>query len=339
MAETMARLGVQLLLVFLVGCKATAPLKVNGVSFVASHEAVSQAHIGPVLDVHASYASVMPYGFIPEPETPEIIFNTDRQMFGETKAGAKQYIDQLHANGIRVMLKPQLWVWRGVFTGNLEMKSEEDWQLLEENYSNFILAYADLAAETEVDLFCIGTELRTFVKERPEYWSELIRRIRSRFSGNLTYAANWDEYGSVPFWDDLDYIGIDAYFPLSDQRTPSVASLLEAWIPWKTEIQELASRFKIPVLFTEYGYRSVDHTARRPWEADRIPGKVNLEAQVNANRAIFETFWKEPWFAGGFVWKWFINHPVSGGSSDNRFTPQNKPAEQVLRSYYRSGKF
>ena len=48
-----------------------------------------------------------------------------------------------------------------------------------------------------------------------------------------------------------------------------------------------------------------------------------------------EVAWQEPWFAGGFLWKWFINHPVSGGPLDNRFTPQNKPAQQVIRQYYR----
>ena len=335
----MKQIGLLCLILLLIGCKSAAPIKVNGVSFVASHEAVSQAHIAPILDIHASYASVMPYGFIPEPETPEIFFNTERQMFGETKAGAKQYIELLHSNGIRVMLKPQLWIWRGLFTGNLEMQSESDWVLLEQNYADFILTYADLAAETGVDLFCVGTELKAFVKARPKFWAELIGQIRERFSGDLTYASNWDEYGDVPFWNELDFIGIDAYFPLSDQRTPSVDTLRKAWIPWKTKIQDLVTRTKRPVLFTEYGYRSVDHTARRPWEADRIPGKINLEAQANANRAILETFWNEPWFAGGFVWKWFINHPVSGGSSDNRFTPQNKPAEQVLRTYYRSSKF
>lgn len=335
----MKQIGLSCLILLLIGCKSAAPIKVNGVSFVASHEAVSQAHIAPILDIHASYASVMPYGFIPEPETPEIFFNTERQMFGETKAGAKQYIELLHSNGIRVMLKPQLWIWRGLFTGNLEMQSESDWVLLEQNYADFILTYADLAAETEVDLFCVGTELKAFVKARPKFWTELIGQIRERFSGDLTYASNWDEYGDVPFWNELDFIGVDAYFPLSDQRTPSVDTLRKAWIPWKTKIQDLVTRTKRPVLFTEYGYRSVDHTARRPWEADRIPGKINLEAQANANRAILETFWNEPWFAGGFVWKWFINHPVSGGSSDNRFTPQNKPAEQVLRTYYRSSKF
>ncbi|MFM1878549.1 MAG: hypothetical protein RLZZ241_1415 [Bacteroidota bacterium] len=325
-----------LLIVLCLGCKTALPVKVNGVSFVAAHEAVSKEHIRPLLEINASYAAVMPYGFIPEPDTAKIIFDADRQLYGETRDGALQYINLLHESGVLVMLKPQLWIWRGLFTGNLKMATEADWEALEKQYSAFILAFADVAAQTGVDLFCIGTELKSFVRARPEYWSELIDQIRLRYPGKLTYASNWDEYLEVPFWEKLDYIGIDAYFPLSEAQTPSVSALQEAWIPWKSNMQELALRIERPVLFTEYGYRSVDHTARQPWQANRISGQVNLKAQANANTAILEAFWNEPWFAGGFVWKWFINHPLSGGHQDNRFTPQNKPAQQVIRKYYGS---
>jgi len=79
----------------------------------------------------------------------------------------------------------------------------------------------------------------------------------------------------------------------------------------------------------------MDYTAKKPWLVDRSEEGVNLEAQANAKRAIFEEFWNEDWFAGGFVWKWFIHHSRAGGLSDNRFTPQNKPAQEVIRDYYR----
>jgi hypothetical protein len=324
-----------LLLLLLSSCKATSSAKINGVSFVASGEAASQAHIDPVLSIYADHAAVMPYGFIREPGSPEILFNTNRQMFGETRTGARQYIDLLHRNGIQVMLKPQLWIWRGLFTGDLVMETEADWQKLEASYTDFILTYAALAEETGAELFCIGTELEAFVKARPAYWASLIEAVRERYSGQSTYAVNWDEYSGVPFWEALDYIGIDAYFPLSEERDPTVAALREGWAPWKEAIHEMSSLKNRPVLFTEYGYRSMDYTAKKPWLVDRNQERVNLEAQSNAKRALFEEFWPEPWFAGGFLWKWFINHPLSGGPLDNRFTPQNKPAQKVVREYYR----
>lgn len=329
----MRRLGI-LLLLLLAGCAAQRAPKINGVSFVGSREAASQAHVDALLEVYADHAAVMPFGFIREIGSAEIIYDTDRQWFGETRQGAKQYIETLQGNGISVMLKPQLWIWRGLFTGEMEMDSEAGWQALEDSYRAFILNYADLAEETGVALFCVGTELEEFVSARPQFWKDLIAEVRQHYSGKLTYAANWDEYGRTPFWEDLDFIGIDAYFPLSESRDPSVEELRTGWKRWKEEIRTLSEGTARPVIFTEYGYRSMDFTAKKPWLVDRNQERVNLQAQANAKTALFEEFWAEPWFAGGFVWKWFIHHPVSGGAMDNRFTPQNKPAQQVIRTYY-----
>jgi hypothetical protein len=62
--------------------------------------------------------------------------------------------------------------------------------------------------------------------------------------------------------------------------------------------------------------------------------QVNLEAQTNTTQALFETFWKEDWFAGGFIWKWFHNHSDVGGLDNFMFTPQNKPIEALIRKQY-----
>ena len=61
---------------------------------------------------------------------------------------------------------------------------------------------------------------------------------------------------------------------------------------------------------------------------------VNLEAQVNATDALFDEFWNEDWFAGGFLWKWFHEHDEVGGVTDSQFTPQNKPVEETVRKFY-----
>lgn len=320
----------------LAGCGGKAIPRINGVSFVASREEARQEHVDAILDVRAGYAAVMPFGFIRDIQSPEIIFDSERQWYGETRKGALQYIKLLHSNKVKVMLKPQLWIRGGEFTGNMSMATEKDWGILEGSYEQFLLTYARLAEETGVDILCIGTELEQFVQQRPLFWRQLIEKVRSAYKGKLTYAANWDEYQDTPFWHDLDYIGIDAYFPLSEDRTPEVEALLTAWEPWKENIARLSKSLKRLVIFTEFGYRSMDFTAQKPWLADREAVPVNLEAQANAKKAIFEAFWNEEWFAGGFVWKWFPDHENSGGISCNRFTPQNKPAQEVIASYYGS---
>jgi ppGpp synthetase/RelA/SpoT-type nucleotidyltranferase len=217
------------------------------------------------------------------------------------------------------------------------MKSEEDWSAFEKNYEAFIMEYADMAREIDAEMLCIGTELNGFVNARPEFWQQLIKKIKKVYPGKLTYAENWDTFNKVPFWNELDYVGVDAYFPLCQNKTPSLETLKQGWQNHKPKITALHAQTNKPILFTEYGYRSVDYSGKRPWDFSRDMTTVNLEAQENALKAIYEEFWKEDWFAGGFLWKWHDNHEKSGGKDNTRFTPQNKPAEALVRKFYGAG--
>ncbi|WP_299338805.1 glycoside hydrolase [uncultured Psychroserpens sp.] len=310
--------------------------RINGLSFVAARETIDETHTAPVVEIGANYTAIMPFGFIKNLAHPEIVHNTERQWFGETRAGAKQYINELRKQQIKIMIKPQIWVWRGEFTGNIKMTNETDWKTLEDSYSSFILEYAELAQETKAEILCIGTELENFVKERPEYWSNLIKKIKTIYKGKLTYAANWDEFKRTPFWSELDYIGVDAYFPVSDQQTPTVEDCKAGWQKHKSVIKALSETHNRPILFTEYGYRSMDYTGKEPWVSDHSLKSLNFEGQSNATQALFEEFWNEEWFAGGFIWKWFHAYDRVGGENDNQFTPQNKPVEEVIALFYKT---
>ncbi|TWO33333.1 glycoside hydrolase [Seonamhaeicola sediminis] len=308
--------------------------KINGVSFVASRDIIHKNHVKSIVNVNANYASVMPFGFLRTIDSPNLIYDTNRQWFGETKKGVKQYIAELRKQNIKIMLKPQIWVWRGEFTGYIKMNSDDDWKTLEASYLKYILDYAQLAKELKVEIFCIGTELDTFIDTRPNYWFDLIKEVKKIYNGNITYAANWDEFKRIPFWSELDFIGIDAYFPVSKNQTPSVKDCLEGWQNHLPEIINNQKMFKKPILFTEFGYRSVDFAGKEPWKSDRDMNQVNLEAQINTTKALFETFWKKEWFAGGFLWKWYHNHEEAGGLNNSRFTPQNKPVEEIIKLHY-----
>ena len=309
--------------------------KINGISFVASRDSINKKHILSVVKAHGNFVALMPFGFIKNLSSPKIIHNSDKQWFGETKKGLSQYTKIFQEERIKIMVKPQIWVWKGEYTGLIEMNSEEKWIVLENTYSEFILTYAKTAQDLKADVFCIGTELEKFVLNRPKYWQELISKIRKIYKGKLTYAANWDEFKRVTFWKEIDYIGIDAYFPLSDKKSPLLEDFELGWQPHKKEILRVQKQFDRPILFTEFGYRSLDFTGKEPWKSDVVVGKINLEAQVNGLRAIHNLFWKEDWFAGGFIWKWFHKHEEVGGENNNRFTPQNKPAEQLIRKLYK----
>ena len=323
------------LVLFFLNCSCKSQTKkINGVSFVASRDSISNQHINPVLRVKSNYVALMPYGFIKELSAPNITHNTDRQWFGETKNGLLQYAKRFQKENVRIMVKPHIWVWRGAFTGKIKMDSEENWKILEDSYSQFILTYAKAAAVLNADILCIGTELEQFVANRPKYWQKLIQEIRKVYNGKLTYAANWDEFKHVTFWKDLDFIGIDAYFPLSEKKSPTIVEYELGWAVHKASILKVQKKFNKPVIFTEFGYRSVDFNGKKPWDSKDIEGTINLEAQANGLQAIHNQFWKEDWFAGGFIWKWFHKHDKVGGEKNNRFTPQNKPAEELIKKLY-----
>ncbi len=308
--------------------------KINGVSFVASRDSIVEENVLPVININANFAALMPFGFIRELSHPEIRFNEDRQWFGEREAGIEQYAKELRNKGIKIMLKPQIWVSNGQFTGFIKMMKEEDWTTLETSYSSFILEYARIAEQNNFEILCIGTELESFIDARPAYWNQLIKDVKKIYKGKLTYASNWNEYNRTPFWEELDYIGIDAYFPVDDKQLPTLEATKNGWQKHKSEMKTYSDKYDKPILFTEFGYRSIDFAGKAPWTVDRVDKQVNLEAQVILTQALMEEFWREEWFAGGFVWKWFHDHQNAGGKDNNRFTPQNKPAEQVLKTFY-----
>ncbi|HAD96153.1 MAG TPA: glycoside hydrolase [Cryomorphaceae bacterium] len=304
----------------------------RGVNWVSPSKAIEPGAFDPLVRLRADWVAIIPYGFIGD-EKGQVFYNLDWQWWGEKDTGVATMSQYAHAHNLEVMLKPQVWIRHGDFTGDYSPATEEGWRQLEQSYYNYILHFARLANSLNCGAFCIGVEWKNFHEQRPEFWSLLIDSVRANYSGKLTYAGNWDSYQSFPHWNKLDYIGIDAYFPVSGAKTPTVQQCKDGWAPWLVSMQEHQRKVNKPVLFTEYGYRSSDHCADKPWHMEHYEG-VNLEAQQNAYQALFETFWEQPWFAGGFIWKWHPDHEHAGGPQNNRFTPQNKPVAQTIAKWY-----
>lgn len=306
-------------------------VKVNGLNFAASPKTLTEQDIKEVTAINANWVALVPYAFIRNTDSPAVQYNSERQWKGERIVGIKTAAGLFRKQGVKVMLKPQLWMGHGNFTGHLSMKTEDAWQLLERGYEKYILDFAKAAEETGCEMFCIGTELSEFVAARPAFWDSLIQKVKGIYHGKLTYAENWDSYAKVPFWSSLDYIGIDAYFPLSNKEKFSVKEIERGWQSHKTSIKSLSEKINLPVLFTEFGYRSSLYAAKEPWAETN--NTVCLQNQETALRGLFNTFWGEHWFAGGFLWKWHDNKNA-GGADNADYTPQNKPAEKLVRETY-----
>lgn len=308
--------------------------KITGINYAGPKDKIDFEDIKPLQNIHAGWISLMPYSFS-QPDEAVLNYEINWQWWGEKSEGVIEMIRLAREANLKVMIKPHLWIGRGgMFTGNFGFEKEEDWQTWEKQYAEYVLMYAKIADSLGVEVLCIGTEMNRFAQERPDFWKQFIQEIRAVYSGKLTYAANWDEYQRFPFWEDLDYIGIDAYFPLSEDKNPDVESLFSAWEGEFSKIESIHQKYQKPILFTEFGYRSMDYNAKEPWISDTNE-TVNLESQVNALHALFLRFYPEKWFAGGFVWKWFHEHQKRGGDNNDGFTPQNKPAEQLLNDWFK----
>jgi hypothetical protein len=304
--------------------------EMKGISFVGMDKVIDSSAIQALFHLGCNWITQMPYGYC-NMEEKSIVFCQKWQWWGESDNGIIKTTHLARTNGIKTMLKPQLWM-DGKYTGSYTLQNDIDWVTWENEYENFILHFAKLADSLNIEMFCIGTELDNSAKIRPQFWENLIDKIKITYSGKLVYAANWSDYQNITFWNKLDYIGIDAYFPLSEEKTPKIETLKASWEKPFLEISEFQKKIGKPVLFTEIGYKSVDQTAKSPWFPSSK--QVNYEGQKNAISAFFEVFSNKDWFHGAFFWKWYPDAKNTDGNTETDYTPQNKPAEKVIKHWY-----
>jgi len=309
--------------------------KMNGLTFVAPPQPPVENPMTAVTSIGANWIAVVPYAFT-RLGVPDVHYNTHgQQWWGESPAGVRQCIQMAHAASLKVMLKPQVYIPNS-WPGSLDFGTPEDWQKWEAAYENYILPMATLADSMQVDLFCVGTEFAIAVTKRPDFWRSLIQKVRARYHGQITYCATWADYQNTPFWKEVDYIGLSAYFPLAASTTPDVDSLRQAWRPIREQLRTFSEQHGKSILFTEFGYLSVDSAGWRTWELERgvESRRINQVAQANCLEALLSTFQAESWWAGGFLWKWFPNMQGHEGYPERDYTPQGKLGEGILRKWY-----
>lgn len=247
-------------------------------------------------------------------------------------------IENLHRTGFKVMLKPHIWIGRhnldsDNWRNKIDFEDPEERKEWFSSYKKFIISEAELAEKTGVEILVIGTELVGVSKYTAE-WKGLITKVREKYSGKLTYAAEGMNAKKIKFWDELDYIGIDAYFPLSEKPGPTLKELVAGWKKVEPEIRELSRKYEKKVIFTEIGYKSVEGTTIKPWEWSK-DGKASQEEQALAFEATSLAFKNKDYLAGVFVWKYFTDmNSYERGNNVKGFTPYGKKAEAVLSGWF-----
>ncbi|WP_290118679.1 hypothetical protein [Actinomadura sp. DC4] len=251
---------------------------------------------------------------------------------GETASdgSVRHIIGLARAAGLKVLLKPHVDLPGAQDRADIRPSDSRHWFAA---YTGFIVHYADLARQAHAAELAVGTELAGVSGDRAG-WLGVIAAIRRHFDGPLVYAANYDEYSKVAFWDALDLVGIDAYWPLAARPTTDVAALRRSWRPIAERLSGFAARTHRRILFTEAGYVSQRGTTVAPysWTISRSNGD---DEQAAAYEALLETFGRFPWWAGVHWWMW-DDWPGSGETPARlAYTPHGKPAEQVVRRWWR----
>lgn len=233
-----------------------------------------------------------------------------------------RYLKELKARGYKVLLYPMLFMdilgkpWRGKISG----KPQEINKFFENSgYKEFINHYARLS-KGFVDAFLIGSELIGITKVKDDEGNftgvdqliNLAKEVKQTVGDDtkISYAADWSEYNHAEggwynldkLWasEDIDFIGIDAYFPLTNKNESEydVNKIADGWesgegydfyfedeqkktlckeyawknIKWWWENEHINPDGKKTqwkpkskkIWFTEYGFPSVDCTTNQP---------------------------------------------------------------------------
>ena len=241
--------------------------------------------------------------------------------------GVLRYIDSIKESGISVVLYPIFLMdvegkpWRGHLSGTIaEIK---EFFNKSDGYNQFILHYANLVKE-KIDAFIIGSELKGLTSVQDgngnfpavDELIKLARQVKEILGTDVivTYAADWSEYHHTnggwyhldALWasPDIDVIGIDAYFPLTEGLGAghSVEEVISGWeagegidFYYSDELRSKKTAFSSPdyawknirwwwenthvnpdgsqtdwtpsmkpIWFTEYGFPSVDAATNQP---------------------------------------------------------------------------
>lgn len=213
----------------------------------------------------------------------EVVWCVGAPGFLQSKEGALVAGQALRELGFSYSLLPIVQGMDGSWRGHFHPANTKRWFA---SYRSLILELVEQVKTTNPRDFFVGSEMNFMFESFPEYWRDLMREVKAALhasAGNQTkvlIAANWDHFARVSLWDESDYIGISAYFPLAREITPRPTreSLRQGWQPWKALLQETSRRYNKKIYFAEVGYTSKSTAAVSPWE-HFLDGPLELDLQ------------------------------------------------------------
>jgi hypothetical protein len=278
-------------------------------------------------------------------KTPTSTVISSHPLSTPTDTGLEAIIDYAHSLSLTILLKPHVEIeqpanyWRG----EIRPSDLDAWFA---SFTDFNLHYAQMATDHNVELFCVGTEMKsvTDTDEKRQHWAALVQQVRQVYPGKVIYSAHeYEVLGShalsSTFWNNFDYAATTVYYSLSAATTPTVDELVQAWSAYGEQLDAWQAGHQKPVIFGEIGYRSLDQCALYPWAWGGLscaPEIYNGECQANAYEAAFRYLSTKPWLKGVYWWQ-FEPQGTSdnlGACQCNDYSPACKLAGRVLAARY-----
>jgi hypothetical protein len=326
---------------FSVSARPTQPPYLKGFNFAHEGYAIhnsygsrkSAAAIDEQAQLGANVIALVPYSYMSSAHQPSFLPFMKR---AGTETDEGLIADHYHARKRNMMtvLKPQIWLGGNSWPGDVEMATEEDWAAFFDYYYRWIRHYALLAEIHEMDLFCVGVEFARVSLQKGEGWERLISKIRGIYSGPITYAANWgEEFEASTFWEAVDYIGLNSYYPLSANEKATEAELRLAFEQVVARAKRVSEQYGKPLIFTEIGFTSTPS----PWIHPHKDGRgksYDGQSQLTCYKVVMEVLKEQEDWCQGILWWKYPSYLDNGGAGHTGFTPNNKPAEKRLKEYF-----
>jgi len=294
-----------------------------------------------VASLGANWTSVTPYATMISRDDVEVIpyFEYPPE---ELEQRIRTTVRQAHELGLKVLLIPHIypwdWSWRGELNpGGGALGTGEGWDSWFASYRQYLLYWADVAREEGVEMISLGVEFKTASWRFRDRFALLAEDVRERYAGLIVYSANWDEVDEVGFWDRVDVIGLNAFYPLSHLEEPDPGDMARNAEAFADRLELLARVHGKPVMFTEVGFKALTDSYREPWVWPEDLGDVVADDAMQALLfdVTFAAYWPRDWFAGLLVWKFLADPADDTQEPPFGFSPRLKPAQDVIEGWFK----
>lgn len=324
---------------------ALAAERIQGISLANLHRRgagygsdACRMQLQKIRDLGANWVAVNDFAYMRSVTRPQIIFNRDRTMREDDLV---KCIEDARSIGLKVLVKPHIWSHEFVdnrkWHGDIKMSSEPDWDAWFAQYHDYLMHHARIAQKTGAEMLCIGVEYEGTTASQEQRWRALITEVRKVYTGPLTYASAYGEWPHINWWDEMDYIGIDAYFPVASKPNASEQDIRAGWAHIYGFLEPFATKWKKPILFTEIGYSASARSAVEPWAYNEEDPDYELQARLT--RVAIEEAGKRDYVAGMFFWKWFTSDEFAVIEGRDAFAMQDRELVlAVLRTAWKPTK-